>query len=172
MLKFWKPESQNHKNNVNLALRPSQCPFQGSGLWISSQSQKCWTFFCLVKGSSNLAQTRTVQSEILRSFFCYIEQRSELHSLKIIRVSRISETFFLFVSELLKKNVTIQRFYNQKRLCYMVFQAQKNLFEKTILKTKNNSNPTFDFFWAVNTTRYIHYICKCSQGMHGELFQL
>ena len=127
MLKFWKPESQNHKNNVNLALRPSQCPFQGSGLWISSQSQKCWTFFCLVKGSSNLAQTRTVQSEILRSFFCYIEQRSELHSLKTIRVSRISETFFLFVSELLKKKLQSKDFTIKKGYVTWYFKQRKTL---------------------------------------------
>lgn len=135
MLKFWKPESQNHKNNVNLALRPSQCPFQGSGLWISSRSQKCWTFFCLVKGSSNLAQTRTVQSEILRSFFCYIEQRSELHSLKTIRVSRISKTFFLFVSELLKKSYNA-KILQSKKAMFMVSRAKENLFEENYFENK------------------------------------
>ena len=39
----------------------------------------------------------------------------------------------------------------------MVFQAKKN-FEKTILKIKNNSNLTFDFFWVVNTSQGIYII--------------
>lgn len=160
MLKFWKSESQNHKNNVNLATRPSQCPFQGSGLWISSPSQKCSRFFYLVKGSSNLAQTRTVQSEILRSFFCYTEQRNELHSLKPIRVSGISGTFFCLFQNCWKKCYS-PKVLQSKKAMFMVSQAKEITYlKKTTLKVKNNSNLTYDPYWAVNITKYMYYIIK------------
>lgn len=40
----------------------------------------------------------------------------------------------------------MQRFYNQKRLCSWYLEQRKTYLKKTILKIKNNSNLTYDFF--------------------------